>query len=86
MLSKAAYFRKPILVSQQGLMGERVTQFKIGCTVSADHVDSMTQGLNAVLQIADIETNFEAYRHVFSMDAMQNKLVKFLEQSVNPLK
>jgi glycosyltransferase involved in cell wall biosynthesis len=86
MLSKAAYFRKPILVSQQGLMGERVTQFKIGCTVSTDDVDSMTQGLNAVLQIADIETHFEAYRHVFSMDAMQNKLVKFLEQSVNPLK
>jgi hypothetical protein len=85
MLSKAASFRKPVLVSQEGLMGERVSRFKIGGTVIADDVNSIISGLNSVVRAPGLDRYFEEYRQIFSHEAMQTKLVKFLQLGRNPI-
>jgi hypothetical protein len=85
MLSKAASFRKPVLVSQEGLMGERVSRFKIGGTVIADDVNSIISGLNSVVRAPGLDRYFEEYRQIFSHEAMQTKLVNFLQLGRNPI-
>lgn len=85
MLSKAAWFRKPVLVSQQGLMAERVSRFKIGRSVNADDVNSIICGLNSVVRAPGLDRYFEEYRQIFSHEAIQTKLVNFLQLGRNPI-
>jgi hypothetical protein len=85
MLSKAAWFRKPVLVSQEGLMGERVSRFKIGSTVIADDVNSIISGLNSVVRTPGLDRYFEGYRQIFSHESMQTTLVNFLQLGRNPI-
>ena len=82
MLSKAAYFEKPILVSPQGVMGKRVKQYKIGLCVNPDVSDEIVNGLSAIEQIPNLQENFRLYRNDFSLDVVQKKLVRFIDQSV----
>lgn len=74
MLSKAAYFEKPILVAQGQLMGKRVDHYKIGLTVAQDSASSMHEGLLALDTIENIKDNFKLYRQDFNEAAMQAKL------------
>ena len=82
MLSKAAYFEKPILVSPQGVMGKRVNQYKIGLCVNPDASDEILNGLSVIEQIPNLQENFRLYRTDFSLDVVQAKLVRFIDQSV----
>ena len=82
MLSKAAYFEKPILVSTEGVMGKRVDQYKIGLCVNPDMTQEIADGLSTIEQIANLQANFCLYRNDFSLEMVQAKLVHFIEQSV----
>jgi hypothetical protein len=79
MLSKAAYFKKPLLVADDGLMGRRVKQYQIGCTVESQDVKAMKASLEKLHTIPNLQQNFEIYRQDFSEVAMQSKLISFLQ-------
>lgn len=78
MLSKAAYFEKPILVSAAYLMGERVSRYKIGLAVEEDSVDSICDGLAQLGAIPALVDNFEAYRQDFNLDVARQRLSRFI--------
>jgi hypothetical protein len=81
MLSKAAYFEKPLLVAAGLLMGKRVEQYQIGLTVDQDSALSMYQGLLALDSIENIKDNFGLYRQDFNEAAMQAKLQAILKNT-----
>jgi hypothetical protein len=81
MLSKAAYFEKPILVANGQLMGKRVEHYQIGLTVDQDSAPSMYQGLLALDSIENIKDNFGLYRQDFNEAAMQAKLQAILKNT-----
>jgi hypothetical protein len=82
MLSKAAYFEKPILVSDRYLMGERVKQYKIGLAVAENDVSDIHQGLLALEHIPNINDNFRRYRQDFNEAVVQTKLQAFVQASI----
>jgi hypothetical protein len=83
MLSKAAYFEKPILVASNCLMGKRVTKYGIGLAVAPNDSQAIYQGLNDLLQLPNLATHFAAYRQEFNQQALQNKLVGFVRTCVD---
>ncbi len=78
MLSKAAYFEKPILVSDAYLMGERVRRYKIGIEVKEDEVSSIVAGLNRIDVTPIPSQNFEAYRQDFNFHNASQRLSSFI--------
>jgi hypothetical protein len=82
MLSKSAYFEKPILVAKNCLMGQRVSHYKIGLTVDANETSSIYRGLISIAGIGDIKDNFAGYRNDFNEIAVQNKLSTFIYASL----
>lgn len=82
MLSKAAYFEKPILVSEQYLMGDRVKQYKIGLAVDENDALGIFQGLLELERISNINDNFRIYRQDFNEVAVQAKLQAFVQASI----
>jgi hypothetical protein len=79
MLSKAAYFEKPLLVAAGQLMGKRVEHYKIGLAVAQDSASSMYEGLLTLDGIENIKDNFGLYRQDFNEAAMQAKLGTILK-------
>jgi hypothetical protein len=82
MLSKSAYFEKPILVAENCLMGERVSHYKIGLTVDANDVANIYRGLLSLVELEGIKKNFAKYRDDFNEFAVQNKLSEFIHSSL----
>ena len=83
MLSKAAHFEKPILVSTQGVMGERVQRYKIGLCVNPDMAQEIVSGLSALEQIPNLQENFRLYRDDFSLAVVQAKLVHLIDHCLS---
>lgn len=82
MLSKSAYFEKPILVSKNCLMGELVNQYKIGLAVNSNDSAEIYNGLLLLDKIDSIKLNFANYRKNFSEFVMQNKLSQFISAGI----
>ena len=82
MLSKSAYFEKPILVAENCLMGERVSHYKIGLTVDANDAANIYRGLISITEPQNIKRNFTVYRDDFNDLTVQNKLSKFIHASL----
>jgi hypothetical protein len=78
MLSKAAYFEKPILVSDEFLMGARVRQYGIGRPVPPDDVTQMHTALLECRQSPPAQAQYVAYRAAFNELAMQTSLDQFI--------
>lgn len=74
MLSKAAYFEKPLLVAKGQLMAMRVETYKIGVAVDQDSAVSMHQGLLMLDSILNIKDNFLNYRLKCNEAVLQEKL------------
>jgi hypothetical protein len=79
MLSKAAYFKKPILVSDAYLMGERVRRYKIGLAVKENDVKSIQDGLISLEITPDLANHFEAYRQDFNLEVAGQRLCRFIQ-------
>lgn len=79
MLSKAAYFEKPILVADNCLMGERVTKYEIGLAVPADHSEGIQAGLAGLLKLEGLATKFANYRADFSSTEFSRRLDAFAQ-------
>ena len=77
MLSKAAYFEKPILVADQCLMGDRVTQYEIGMAVPSDSPERIQSGLIAAVQLPALPAKFARYRADFNRAEFSRCLTSF---------
>jgi hypothetical protein len=77
MLSKAAYFEKPILVADRCLMGERVTKYAIGLAVPADNAKCIQAGLASLLKLEGLATKFAIYRADFNSSEFSRRLDTF---------
>ena len=82
MLSKAAYFEKPVMVTRGCLMGDRVERFGIGMAVDPDDTLAMAEALARMPVIEGLKSNFQRYRDEISEAHMQKTLVSFLQQCV----
>lgn len=80
MITKASFFKKPILVSNKYLMGRRIQEFKIGACVSEDDLDDVVLGLEK-LSIANIPaSNFDLYNRTFSQEVFSRDFLKFVDE------
>jgi hypothetical protein len=77
MLSKAAYFEKPILVADQCLMGDRVTHYEIGLAVPSNNQEKIQAGLIALVQLQALPTKFARYRAEFNRVEFSRRLTDF---------
>jgi glycosyltransferase involved in cell wall biosynthesis len=77
MLSKAAYFEKPLLVADNCLMGDRVSKYGIGLALPFDQSDRIQAGLIAALGLENLSSKFAAYREDFSPDKFCKRLNEF---------
>jgi hypothetical protein len=79
MLSKAAYFEKPILVAQGALMAERVDKYGIGKSVLPNNTAQIHEGLLECLQLPDLPARFALYRADFNHKELKVKLQSFIQ-------
>jgi hypothetical protein len=79
MLGKAAYFEKPILVSDEYLMGEMVRRYGIGLAVPQDDVQAMLWALERLAKDLVPTQNFAAYRAAFSEQTAGDSLERFIQ-------
>jgi hypothetical protein len=85
MPGKAAAFNRPILVSDNYLMGARVVAYEMGCAVPQDDVSKMLSALNALVQpdrLPSLSQGFEAYRQDFSVEALKVRFDHFLSKAL----
>lgn len=82
MLSKAAYFEKPILVASDCLMGDRVRRYGIGMAVGPDDTLAMVEALEKIEGIEGLKSSFQRYRDEISEAVMQQTLTSFLKQCI----
>jgi glycosyltransferase involved in cell wall biosynthesis len=80
MLGKAAYFEKPILVSQGFLMGERVSHYEIGLAVPQDDAKAMLRAIERLVAVQVPPKRFAAYRAAFSEHNAGDSLEDFLKR------
>jgi hypothetical protein len=84
MLGKAAHFRKPILVSNRYLLGERVASYGIGRGVDEDSADSILHGLSSLAADPVPTEAFARYCADFSLPALAGQLENFLQNCTTP--
>lgn len=82
MLGKAAYFEKPILVSDGYLMGDRVRRYGIGLAVPQDDVQAMVRALESLTKGLIPPRNFAACRAAFDEQVAGDSLERFIENVV----
>ena len=80
MLGKAAYFRKPIIVSSKYLLGQRVREFGIGMTVSEDDANEIMSGINSIVNRHFQNEAFQKYCDEFSITRLGLCLEKHLSK------
>jgi len=73
-LTKASIFEKPIVVSDESLMGERVRSFRMGKVVNYRDINSIVQALSELAVETPDELGFAAYRNGHSLAALKTVL------------
>jgi hypothetical protein len=78
-LTKAATFKKPVVVSDQHMMGKRVNQYDLGATVRFGNVDDTLLALELLRRRKRDEFGFSAYRRDHSVEALKINLATLLK-------
>lgn len=79
MLSKAAEFEKPIVTSQNHLMGRLVEKYKIGLTVSEENY---LDAVRKIEKLEDCEFKYKDFSAKYSRENFQQALVKMTEEII----
>jgi hypothetical protein len=83
MACKAGSFRKPILVSDRYLMGDRVTRYGIGLAVPEDSARKMLEGLISLADNPIPRENFVRFCGDFNMESLTVRLDSFLTRCLH---
>jgi glycosyltransferase involved in cell wall biosynthesis len=78
-LTKAAAFKKPVIVSDGHMMGERVSQYDLGTTVRFGNVDDIISALERLRRQKRDEFGFSAYCRDHSVEALKINLATLLK-------
>lgn len=75
LLTKAAVFKKPVLVSNRFCIGERVRKFKLGLSVPEDSVFHHIEALRYLCRYSEltshqVQSNFESYQTLHSTEQL----------------
>jgi hypothetical protein len=82
-LTKAAFFEKPVLVSDQHVMGERVKRFRLGETVRYGDVMGIISKLGVLCERSRDQFGFEAYRQEHSIEVLKRRLSEVVPRWMN---
>ncbi|MBW7961116.1 hypothetical protein [Bradyrhizobium sp. BR 10261] len=77
-LTKAAGFRRPILVTEDSLMGKRVHRLKIGACAPEGNVDTILEKLGWLAGQPKDTFDFDAFQDEQSIEALKSTLSKAL--------
>lgn len=83
MVTKAASFKKPILVSDGYLMGDRVKRYGIGLAVAEDDTGAILAGLTRLGAAPIPPENFSQFHRDFSQDSVAKRLDEFLRRCLH---
>ncbi len=78
MLAKAAVFNKPILVSDQYLMGQRVREYGIGIASDEEDINQIMHAIENMPSSEDLAHNFRRYRQDFNIKTLSEALYQFV--------
>lgn len=79
MITKAAFFHKPIIVSDRYLMGRRVQDFGIGVAVPEDDIQMIISGLEGLASENIPSANFDVYNSAFNQEVFGDEFLKFMD-------
>ena len=80
MITKSATFHKPIMVSNQFLMGQRVKQFDIGVAVPENSLQALLDVLEDLDSKTYLPSHFSGYNKAFSIEALKNQFLEFINE------
>jgi hypothetical protein len=83
-LTKAAGFRRPILVSENSLMGDRVVSFNIGSTAPEGNASAILEKLGWLAAQPKESFGFKAFDEEQSVEALKSVLAKALPAWLSP--
>ena len=82
ILGKSAVFRKPILVSDKYLMGQRVRQYNIGLAMDESDSHQIAASLEALLLRPPAVSNFDRYAQEHGELALSEKIDQYLSNLI----
>ena len=82
MLTKAATFCKPIIVSSGHLMAQRVEKYGIGKIVNERDSKRIYEAIEGMPDPTHFSRNFDEYSHDFNEAALKNKLSIFIKSLI----
>jgi glycosyltransferase involved in cell wall biosynthesis len=81
-MTKAAMFKKPVIVSKGFLMGERTLKYNLGLSINLDDIESTIRDIENVNTISFDHNNMTNFFNEHSFKAMQEKITSFLNQTL----
>lgn len=81
ILTKAALFKKPVIVSNQFCMGERVKKFRLGLTVEAGNIQEYIEAINYLTKTENLKIlkpDFETYSQLHSVKSLKSSVEHIL--------
>lgn len=82
LLTKAAIFEKPIIVNEDGCMGERVENYHLGATLASGNIDRYLKAIDYLLgqqnNFIELQPKFHEYRELHSVFNLRHKIEKVL--------
>lgn len=78
ILTKAALYRRPILVAANYCMAERVATYGLGLAIPEDSLAAGEMGLRQLLTEGAPDADYAVFAHDFSIDKFRNRLAEFL--------
>lgn len=82
-LTKSANFHVPILADAHSTVGDRVTKFKLGETVTQNNIDSILLGLEKINTSSQDRYDFTLYKKEHSLDKLKSVLEKATSEWLN---
>ena len=84
ILTKAAVFRKPVIVSEGYCMGERVEKYRLGLTIPEGNVDRCVEAIHCLCEGKDydgkpLEPDYERFCNIHSQNALVIAFEKVLQ-------
>jgi glycosyltransferase involved in cell wall biosynthesis len=82
LLTKAAIYKKPIIVNEEGCMGERVRNYRLGATVSDRDIEQHLQAIDYLLDrhnsFTELQPKFDEYRELHSIFNLRRQLAELV--------
>ena len=85
-LTKAAFFERPVIVSEGNLMAERVKKYRSGLAIPGDNIAKCLEAMNCITNKTDydgfpLQPKFNEYREMHSKDTLHRAFAELLDKS-----